>query len=83
MGNRYFNITFSELTQKNCFNLSQMTWNNTNTVDLVRIIVNDKKFDLPVKGLKPENDKALPITLKKASESCKSGDENEIVWTFQ
>ena len=83
LGDEYFDITFNKLSSRTCINLSQLSWNNTQGTDLFQIKINDKIFKLPVNGVNFGDDNALPITVQKATESCRDGKENVITWTFQ
>lgn len=79
----YFSVTFKGLTTRSCVNLSQINWNASQTSDLYQLQVNDKVYVLPINGVNFGDENALPITVKKAADSCKPGSKNEITWTFQ
>ena len=83
LGDEYFDITFKELSSRTCLNLSQISWNSTQGTDLFQIKINEKTFKLPVNGVNFGDADALPITVKKATESCKTDEDNTITWTFQ
>jgi len=85
LGEQYFDIRFEELPTRTCVGLSQINWNNSGTTDLFRIIINEKEYKLPIpsNNLEFGDEGALPITVKKAVESCNKGSDNTITWTFQ
>ena len=85
LGEKYFIIKFEELGSRACVGLSQINWNNNGITDLFQIKINDKEFKLPIpmNGLDFDDEGALPITVKKATDSCNKGSNNVIVWTFQ
>ncbi len=83
LGDEYYDVTFKSLSNRSCVNLSQINWDAGQTSDLFRIQINDKVFKSPVDGVNFGDDNALPITVKKAADSCESGSDNQITWTFQ
>lgn len=85
LGENYFDIKFEELSTRACVGLSQINWNNNGVTDLFQIKINNKEFKLPIpmNGLNFEDEGALPITVKKAVDSCNNGSDNVITWTFQ
>ncbi len=83
LGDDYFDVTFKGLPVRSCVNLSQINWNNGQNSDLFQLKINDKTFVLPIGDVKAGDANALPVSMKTASESCKSGDDNVITWTFQ
>ena len=83
LGSDYFDVTFKGLPLRSCVNLSQINWNNGQNSDLLRLKINTKTFVLPVGNVSAGDDNALPMTMQKAVDSCKSGDDNVIIWTFQ
>ena len=82
LGKNYFDITFKDLPVRSCINLSQINWSNGQNSDLYQLKINDKLFTLPV-GTDAAGDSNLPMNIKKAADSCKSGGKNVIIWTFQ
>lgn len=82
LGKDYFDITFKDLPNRSCVNLSQINWNNGQNSDLYQLKINDKLFTLPA-GTDAPGDDNLPMNIKKATGSCKSGSKNVITWTFQ
>ena len=82
----YFNITFKELTRRSCIDLSQLMWNSTQSTDLYAITINEENsFIVPLKsnGIKSGDENALPVTVKKAIDSCNEKDgKNMITWKF-
>ncbi len=83
LGSDYFDVTFKGLSVRSCVNLSQINWNNGQNSDLLQLKINTKTFVLPVGNVSAGDDNALPMTMQKAVDSCKSGDDNVIIWTFQ
>lgn len=83
LGDEYFDIIFKELTVRSCMNLSQINWSSTQGTDLFQIKINENTFKLPINGVNFGDADALPITVKKAADSCTNDDENIITWTFQ
>lgn len=83
LGDEYFDITFKDLTTRSCMNMSQINWTGNQATDLFQIKINDNTFKLPINGVKFGDENALPVTVKKAADSCKDGLVNDITWTFQ
>ena len=85
VGSKIVHRKFEELSTRACVGLSQINWNNNGVTDLFQIKINNKEFKLPIpiNGLNFEDEGALPITVKKAVDSCNNGSDNVITWTFQ
>ncbi len=79
----YFDVTFKDLTTQGCLNLSQIDWVINQNSDLMRLIINDKTFVLPVGNNKDKTEGVLPVPMSEAVKACKSSSDNDITWTFQ
>ena len=83
LGDDFFDVTFYKLSLRTCMNLSQINWSSTEGADVFQLKINNNTFKLPINGVKFGDNNALPITVKKASESCSNDENNVITWTFQ
>lgn len=83
LGDDFFDVTFNKLSLRTCMNLSQINWSSTEGADVFQLKINNNTFKLPINGVKFGDNNALPITVKKASESCSNDENNVITWTFQ
>ena len=84
MGKNYYSVTFNDLNNRACLNLSQIEWIVNQGSDLVELKINKNVFKMPISKNKvePGSDNALPMNLTKASKSC-DDEDNTITWTFQ
>ena len=77
-----YEITFKNLPQNACLELSLMNWQFNGDSDLYKIKINDTEFNWPV--LAGENGKKMPVAIVDATAACSKDDNsNIIVWTFR
>lgn len=87
--NRSYKITFASLPYKNCVELATINWEVDSMATLAGITINKTAYSWPVNTVgsggidSGASATSLPITMGKASTSCKTGNNNEIIWEFQ